>query len=137
MKTNTYAQFKNFVKKYVFNKDTNVNYYGSSAHVIHSAWYIFKHNLNYEQALIFLMKDFDAMYKKMYNNGIRVSITINDKDFDIAYRARLYISGGSEYNCRKTEYFAKWSEIVLGLYTIWNNKREEEIHGKEEALRID
>ena len=136
MKTNTYAQFKNFVKKYVFNKD-NFNYYGSSAHVIHSAWYIFKHNLNYEQALIFLMKDFDAMYKKMYNNGIRVSITINDKDFDITYRARLYISGGSEYNRRKTEYFAEWCKIVLGLYNMWNNKREREIHGKEEALRID
>lgn len=136
MKTNTYAQFKNFVKKYVFNKD-NFNYYGSSAHVIHSAWYIFKHNLNNEQALIFLMKDFDAMYKKMYNNAISVSITINDKDFDIAYRARLYTSGGSEYNRRKTEYFAEWSNIVLGLYNIWNNKREREIHGKEEALRID
>lgn len=136
MKTNTYAQFKNFVKKYVFNK-IKFNYYGSSAHVIHSAWYIFKHNLNNEQALIFLMKDFDAMYKKMYNNAIRVSITINDKDFDITYRARLYISGGSEYNRRKIEYFAEWSKIVLGLYNIWNNKREEEIHGKEEALRID
>lgn len=136
MKTNTYAQFKNFVKKYVFNKD-NFNYYGSSAHVIHSAWYIFKHNLNYEQALIFLMKDFDAMYKKMYNNAISVSITINDKDFDIAYRARLYTSGGSEYNRRKTEYFAEWSNIVLGLYNIWNSKREREIHEKEEALRID
>lgn len=137
MKTNTYAQFKNFVKKYVFNKDTNVNYYGASAHVIHSAWYIFKHNLNNEQALIFLMKDFNAMYKKMYNNAISVSITINDKDFDITYRVRLYTSGGSEYNHRKTEYFAEWSEIVLGLYNIWNSKREREIHGKEEALRID
>ena len=137
MKTNTYAQFKNFVKKYVFNKDTSVNYYGASAHVIHSAWYIFKHNLNNEQALIFLMKDFDAMYKKMYNNAISVSITINDKDFDIAYRARLYTSGGSEYNRRKTEYFAEWSNIVLGLYNIWNSKREREIHEKEEALRID
>ena len=136
MKTNTYAQFKNFVKKYVFNK-IKFNYYGSSAHVIHSAWYIFKHNLNNEQALIFLMKDFDAMYKKMYNNALRFSITINDKDFDITYRARLYTSGGSEYNRRKTEYFAEWSNIVLGLYNIWNNKREEEIHGKEEALRID
>ena len=136
MKTNTYAQFKNFVKKYVFNK-IKFNYCGSSAHVIHSAWYIFKHNLNNEQALIFLMKDFDAMYKKSYNNGIRVSITINDKDFDITYRARLYASGGSEYNRRKIEYFAEWSNIVLGLYNMWNNKREEEIHGKEEALRID
>ena len=136
MKTNTYAQFKNFVKKYVFNK-IKFNYYGSSAHVIHSAWYIFKHNLNNEQALIFLMQDFDAMYKKMYNNALRFSITINDKDFDITYRARLYTSGGSEYNRRKTEYFAEWSNIVLGLYNIWNNKREEEIHGKEEALRID
>ena len=136
MKTNTYAQFKNFVKKYVFNK-IKFNYCGSSAHVIHSAWYIFKHNLNNEQALIFLMKDFDAMYKKSYNNGIRVSITINDKDFDITYRARLYASGGSEYNRRKTEYFAEWCKIVLGLYNIWNNKHEEEIHGKEEALRID
>ena len=136
MKTNTYAQFKNFVKKYVFNK-IKFNYCGSSAHVIHSAWYIFKHNLNNEQALIFLMKDFDAMYKKSYNNGIRVSITINDKDFDITYRARLYASGGSEYNRRKTEYFAEWCKIVLGLYNIWNNKCEEEIHGKEEALRID
>ena len=136
MKTNTYAQFKNFVKKYVFNK-IKFNYCGSSAHVIHSAWYIFKHNLNNEQALIFLMKDFDAMYKKMYNNAIRVSITINDKDFDITYRARLYISSGSEYNRRKTEYFAEWSNIVLGLYNMWNNKREREIHGKEEALRID
>ena len=136
MKTNTYAQFKNFVKKYVLNKD-NFNYYGSSAHVIHSAWYIFKHNLNNEQALIFLMKDFEAMYKKMYNNALRISITINDKDFDIAYRARLYTSGGSEYNRRKTEYFAEWSNIVLGLYNIWNSKREREIHEKEEALRID
>ena len=137
MKTNTYAQFKNFVKKYVLNKDTNVNYYGASAHVIHSAWYIFKHNLDNEQALIFLMKDFDAMYKKMYSTGIWVSITINDRDFDITYRARLYTSGGSEYNRRKTEYFAEWSNIVLGLYNIWNSKREREIHEKEEALRID
>ena len=139
MKTNTYAQFKNFVKKYVFNKDTSVNYYGASAHVIHSAWYIFKHNLNYEQALVFLMKDFDAMYKKMYNHGSFIRLKIVDKEFDLKYDVWTtgLTSGGSEYNRRKTEYFAEWSKIVLGLYNIWNNKREEEIHGKEETLRID
>ena len=131
MKTNTYAQFKNFVKKYVLNKDTKFNYYGSSAHVIHSAWYIFKHNLNNEQAQEFLKKDFDAMYKTMYNNGISVHINIEDKDFDIKYAARIYTSGGCEYDYRKSEYFTKWSTIVLGLYNIWNNRREEEIHGKE------
>ena len=37
MKTNTYAQFKNFVKKYVLNIDTKFKYYGSYAQVIHSA----------------------------------------------------------------------------------------------------
>ena len=131
MKTNTYAQFKNFVKKYVLNKDTKFKYYGSSAHVIHSAWYIFKHNLNNEQAQEFLKKDFDAMYKTMYNNGISVHINIEDKDFDIKYAARIYTSGGCEYDYRKSEYFTKWSTIVLGLYNIWNNRREEEIHGKE------
>ena len=131
MKTNTYAQFKNFVKKYVLNKDTKLNYYGSSAHVIHSAWYIFKHNLNNEQAQEFLKKDFDAMYKTMYNNGISDHINIEDKDFDIKYAARIYTLGGCEYNYRKSEYFTKWSTIVLGLYNIWNNKREEEVHGKE------
>lgn len=131
MKTNTYAQFKNFVKKYVLNKDTKFNYYGASAHVIHSAWYIFKHNLNNEQALEFLKKDFDAMYKTMYNNGISVHINIEDKDFDIKYATRIYTLGGCEYNYRKSEYFTKWSTIVLGLYNIWNNKREEEVHGKE------
>ena len=131
MKTNTYAQFKNFVKKYVFNKDTKFNCYGSSAHVIHSAWYIFKHNLNNEQAQEFLKKDFDAMYKTMYNNGISVHINIEDKEFDIKYAARIYTSGGCEYDYRKSEYFTKWSTIVLGLYNIWNNRREEEIHGKE------
>ena len=130
MKTNTYAQFKNFVKKYVFNKD-NFNYYGSSAHVIHSTWYIFKHNLNNEQAQEFLKKDFDAMYKTMYNNGISAHINIEDKDFDIKYAAGIYTLGGCEYNYRKSEYFTKWSTIVLGLYNIWNNKREEEVHGKE------
>ena len=131
MKTNTYAQFKNFVKKYVLNKDTKFNYYGSSAHVIHSAWYIFKHNLNNEQALEFLKKDFDAMYKTMYNNGISDHINIEDKDFDIKYAAGIYTSGGCEYDYRKSEYFTKWSTIVLGLYNIWNNRRDEEIHGKE------
>ena len=131
MKTNTYAQFKNFVKKYVLNKDTKFNYYGSSAHVIHSAWYIFKHNLNNEQALEFLKKDFDAMYKTMYNNGISDHINIEDKDFDIKYAAGIYTLGGCEYDYRKSEYFTKWSTIVLGLYNIWNNRREEEIHGKE------
>ena len=131
MKTNTYAQFKNFVKKYVLNKDTKLNYYGSSAHVIHSAWYIFKHNLNNEQAQEFLKKDFDAMYKTMYNNGISAHINIEDKDFDIKYAAGIYTLGGCEYNYRKSEYFTKWSTIVLGLYNIWNNKREEEVHGKE------
>ena len=131
MKTNTYAQFKNFVKKYVLNKDTKFNYYGSSAHVIHSAWYIFKHNLNNEQAQEFLKKDFDAMYKTMYNNGISAHINIEDKDFDIKYAARIYTLGGCEYDYRKSEYFTKWSTIVLGLYNIWNNRREKEIHGKE------
>jgi hypothetical protein len=131
MKTNTYAQFKNFVKKYVLNKDTKFNYYGTSAHVIHSAWYIFKHNLNDEQALEFLKKDFDAMYKTMYNNGISAHINIEDKEFDIKYAASMYTSGGCEYDYRKSEYFTKWSTIVLGLYNIWNNRREEEIHGKE------
>jgi hypothetical protein len=131
MKTNTYAQFKNFVKKYVLNKDTKFNYYGTSAHVIHSAWYIFKHNLNNEQALEFLKKDFDAMYKTMYNNGISAHINIEDKEFDIKYAASMYTSGGCEYDYRKSEYFTKWSTIVLGLYNIWNNRREEEIHGKE------
>jgi hypothetical protein len=131
MKTNTYAQFKNFVKKYVLNKDTKFNYYGTSAHVIHSAWYIFKHNLNNEQALEFLKKDFDAMYKTMYNNGITAHINIEDKEFDIKYAASMYTSGGCEYDYRKSEYFTKWSTIVLGLYNIWNNRREEEIHGKE------
>ena len=131
MKTNTYAQFKNFVKKYVLNKDTKFNYYGASAHVIHSAWYIFKHNLNNEQAPEFLKKDFDAMYKTMYNNGISDHINIEDKDFDIKYAAGIYTLGGCEYDYRKSEYFTKWSTIVLGLYNIWNNRREEEIHGKE------
>lgn len=131
MKTNTYAQFKNFVKKYALNKDTKFNYYGASAHVIHSAWYMFKHNLNNEQALEFLKKDFDAMYKTMYNNGISAHINIEDKEFDIKYAASMYTSGGCEYDYRKSEYFTKWSTIVLGLYNIWNNRREEEIHGKE------
>ena len=131
MKTNTYAQFKNFVKKYVLNKDTKFNCYGASAHVIHSAWYIFKHNLNNEQALEFLKKDFDAMYKTMYNNGISDHINIEDKDFDIKYATRIYTLGGCEYDYRKSEYFTKWSTIVSGLYNIWNNRREEEIHGKE------
>ena len=131
MKTNTYAQFKNFVKKYVLNKDAKFNYYGASAHVIHSAWYMFKHNLNNEQALEFLKKDFDSMYKTMYNNGISAHINIEDKEFDIKYVASMYTSGGCEYDYRKSEYFTKWSTIVLGLYNIWNNRREEEIHGKE------
>ena len=131
MKTNTYAQFKNFVKKYVLNKDAKFNYYGASAHVIHSAWYIFKHSLNNEQALEFLKKDFDAMYKTMYNNGISAHINIEDKDFGIKYVASMYTLGGCEYNYRKSEYFTKWSNIVLGLYNTWNNRREEEIHGKE------
>ena len=131
MKTNTYAQFKNFVKKYVLNKDTKFNYYGASAHVIHSAWYIFKHNLNNEQALEFLKKDFDAMYKTMYNEGISAYIYIVDKDFDIKYNASIFTCGGYEYNYRKTEYFTRWCTIVLGLYKIWNNRCEEEVHGKE------
>ena len=99
--------------------------------MIHSAWYIFKHSLNNEQALEFLKKDFDAMYKTMYNNGISAHINIEDKDFDIKYVANMYTLGGCEYNYRKSEYFTKWSNIVLGLYNIWNNRREEEIHGKE------
>lgn len=131
MKTKTYAQFKNFVKTYVLNKGTKFNYYGASAHVIHSAWYMFKHNLNNEQSLEFLKKDFDTMCKKMYNNGISAHINIEDKEFDIKYAASMYTSGGCEYDYRKSEYFTKWSTIVLGLYNIWNNRREEEIHGKE------
>jgi hypothetical protein len=87
--------------------------------------------LNNEQTLEFLKKDFDAMYKTMYNNGITAHINIEDKEFDIKYAASMYTSGGCEYDYRKSEYFTKWSTIVLGLYNIWNNRREEEIHGKE------
>lgn len=137
MKTNTYAQFKNFVKKYVLNKDVNFNYYGASAHVIHSAWYIFKHNLTTEQAFEFLKKDFDGMYKKMYNHGIYARLKIEDKDFGIKYDVGMETYGGHEYEFRKSGYFSTWCTTVLGLYNIWNSKREEEIHGKEKALHID
>lgn len=128
MKTNTYAQFKSFVKTNCIDQ-TTACHWGDSAHLIYSAWYMFKHRLNEEERKEFLKKDFENMYKRMYNNGLSLYIEVNTKD--ISYKNSLYTSGGCEYDYRKSEYLVKWTDAVTKFFNIWNSKLEQEIKENE------
>ena len=87
-----------------------------------------KENESINQLEIILTKEnCNEIFEKLK----KVNFNIEDKDFDIKYATRIYTLGGCEYNYRKLGYLREWSTIVLGLYNIWNNRREEEIHGKE------
>ena len=128
MKTNTYTQFKSFVKSTCVDQ-TTARYWSDEAHLIYSAWYMFKHRLNEEERKEFLKKDFENMHKKLYNNGLNLSINIDTED--VSYKRSFYTSGDCEYDYRESEYRLKWMDAVTKFFDIWNSKLEQEIKENE------
>lgn len=125
MKTHTYTQFKSYVKTYCHDKNTRAHW-GDDAHVIHSAWYMFKHNLNEEERIEYLKKDFQNMYKRLYHNGLSLYGIFNDTE-KISLKISLYTSGGDMLKYNEAKYLQSWINAVMSFYNIWANLLAEEL----------
>ena len=141
MKTNTYRQFKNYVIDNCVNKLPNKDYQyytGDSAHLIYSAWYVFKHRLNEEECLAYLNEDYDKTRKHFYSHGAYAYVELvkdgavkelgqwNNyvyKPEDIIEKYSTSIEGGDGYERSRKN----WIEGVMKFYNFWKNKLDLEI----------
>lgn len=149
MKTNTYGEFKEYVVnncvKNQEGKDYAV-YHGDSAHLIYSAWYMFKHNLTPEQCQEYLKKDYEATRKHFSSHGgyAYVEIIKNDavpeiitypsgwkqqkyKESDFLYKASTSITGGIYYK----DYEDNWIKGVMDFYNFWKKKLDNELNAAQ------
>jgi len=146
MKTNTYREFKEYVVnncvKNQEGKDYAV-YDGDSAHLIYSAWYMFKHNLTPEQCQEYLEKDYEATRKHFYSQGGYAYVDIKKpdakpetvtysnrysfqryKDDDYLLKFSVSISGGDCYKYSKSD----WVNGVMKFYNFWKAKLDKELN---------
>ena len=146
MKTNTYGEFKEYVVnncvKNQKGKDYAV-YYGDSAHLIYSAWYMFKHNLTPEQCQEYLEKDYTATRKHFYSHGGYAHVEIIKTDAvpkiitypsgwqteeystsDYLYKGYTHIDGGAYYESSQKE----WIKGVMEFYNFWKAKLDKELN---------
>lgn len=141
MKTNTYRQFKNYVLDNCVNKLPNKDYRyyeGDSAHLIYSAWYMFKHQLTPEQCLEYLNEDYNKTHKHFYSHGGYAYVELvkdgavktlgqwNNyvyKPDDIIEKYSTSVEGGDGYERSRKN----WIEGVMKFYNFWKNKLDLEI----------
>lgn len=141
MKTNTYRDFKNFVVnncvKNAEGKDYK-HYENDTAHLIYSAWYMFKHQLNEAQCLEYLKEDYRKSRKHFFNHGAHVCMMIlgdnpkyneygrpTKESYDL--QIVFYISGGEYYEneCRN------WVANCMKLYNYWKEKLDRELNNAQ------
>lgn len=148
MKTNTYTQFKSFIKANCIDIREGYHYpkyMDDEAHLIYTAWYMFKHNLNKKQVEEYIDKDIEASKKKFSSHGINFNISILKPD---AKPAGTLYNGWPYYNKDSYEFQisgcygggawlsitnAKWKENVMKFYQYWDDKRTEELIKLEES----
>ena len=149
MKTNTYGEFKEYVVnncvKNQEGKDYAV-YDGDSAHLIYSAWYMFKHNLTPEQCQEYLEKDYEATRKHFYSQGGYAYVDIKKpdakpetvtypsgysferyKDTDYLLKFSVSICGGDSYEYHKKD----WINGVMKFYNFWKAKLDKELNAAQ------
>lgn len=142
MKTQTYIDFKNFVKTNCvipyndYKKDGYklFRYDGDAAHLIYTAWYIFKHRLTGDAIEEYIKKDFDATKKhfthngcNMYYGGIQI-LKPNAVKSKNKWGTEYYASDQYEIEVKCSfcggDYISlpKWKDSVMKLYNYWNAK---------------
>ena len=143
MKTQTYIDFKNFVKTNCVTPYNDVkkdgyklfHYDGDSAHMIYSAWYMLKHNLTDEQREEYIIKDFEAAKKHFSSSGCYGHCCILKPDAKKTEGKYGSYYDNDQYDLQVRCDFCgdayislpKWKEAVNTIYNYWKTKLDNEI----------